>query len=279
MSLWTDFYIHGMKPDTRNTYDKNLLSLHRERKKLWRKQKEITLLEPPIRRGWKRLYFLTKDAESREDAGILQTILDEINVIRYHWRRDFKPTNSRRRQQMHVTDHQLAWLWPTHFGPKKRLNAKWISYFKPVLALWRGKPQRVMEFRMPEFFELRVVPHLQTEAKILDSETESRLAWIEARMKGAPGHRLEKLTDSNRFWWCGPDLKRSRLHEELVQKRLRAAEAGDVEAEERCLVLMALLLRFEVCHPTTEMVLHDWCRVLMNEEHLAPSRSNLAFLD
>lgn len=225
-----------MKPDPRNTHDKNLLSLHRERKKLWRKQKETAPLEPPIRRGWMRLYFLTKDAELREDAGILQSILDEINVIRYHWRRNFKPTNSQRHRQMHVTDHQLAWLWPTHFGPKKPLNARWVSYFKPVLALWMGKPQRVMEFRSPELFELRVVPHLQTEAKILDPETESRLAWIKARLEGPAGHRLEKLTDSNRYRSCRPDLKKIRLYKELVRKRLHAALTGDVEAEERSFV-------------------------------------------
>ena len=38
--------------------------------------------------------------------------------------------------------------------------------------------------------------------------------------------------------------------------------------------------RGAVRHPDHEtIVLHDWCRVLMNEEHLAPSRRNLAFLD
>ncbi|SKA80448.1 hypothetical protein SAMN02745166_00634 [Prosthecobacter debontii] len=38
--------------------------------------------------------------------------------------------------------------------------------------------------------------------------------------------------------------------------------------------------RGSVRHPDHEtIVLHDWCRVLMNEEHLSPSRSNLAFLD
>lgn len=38
--------------------------------------------------------------------------------------------------------------------------------------------------------------------------------------------------------------------------------------------------RGTVRHPDHEtIVLHDWCRVLMNEEHQAPSRSNMAFLD
>ena len=38
--------------------------------------------------------------------------------------------------------------------------------------------------------------------------------------------------------------------------------------------------RGSVRHPDHEtIVLHDWCRVLMNEEHQAPARQNLAFLD
>jgi hypothetical protein len=35
-----------------------------------------------------------------------------------------------------------------------------------------------------------------------------------------------------------------------------------------------------VRHPDhTTIVLHDWCRVLMNEEDKAQGRQNLAFLD
>ncbi|MDZ4405085.1 hypothetical protein [Prosthecobacter sp.] len=38
--------------------------------------------------------------------------------------------------------------------------------------------------------------------------------------------------------------------------------------------------RGSVRHPDhATIVLHDWCHVLMNEEHRAPSRRNLAFLD
>ncbi|MEN3939976.1 hypothetical protein WJU23_01700 [Prosthecobacter sp. SYSU 5D2] len=223
-----------MKPDTRKTHDKKLLSLHRECNKLWRMRLETAPLEPPIRRGWKRLYFLTKDAEQREDADILRAILEEINVIRYHWRRNFKPTNSKRRQQLHITDHQLAWRWPTDFGPRKRLKAQWISYFKPAQALWAGYPQRVMEFNQPELFELRVVPNLQTEAKLLEPETESRLAWIEAHLEGSGRYRLDKLTDCSRSY--GQNQTRSRLREKIARKRLQAALTGDIEAEERNLL-------------------------------------------
>ncbi|MBB5037671.1 hypothetical protein [Prosthecobacter dejongeii] len=222
-----------MNPQTQKTNDKQLLSLHRERKKLRRKQMETALLEPPIRRGWKRLHFLTEDAERREDADVLRAILEKINVIRYHWRRNFKPTNSKRRQQLYITDHQLSWLWPTDFGPRRLLDAKWISYFKPALALWSGYPQWVLEFSQPELFELRVVPHLQTEGKILDPETESRLAWIEAKLEGPGRYRLEKLTNCSRSY--GQNLRRDRLREKIAQERLFAALAGDVEAEERSL--------------------------------------------
>ncbi|MES2738575.1 MAG: hypothetical protein V4672_19800 [Verrucomicrobiota bacterium] len=223
-----------MKPETRKTHDKKLLSLHRERKKLWRKQTETATLEPPIRRGWKRLYLLTRDAETREDADVIRAILEKINVIRYHWRRNFKPTNSKRHRQMHITDHQLAWLWPTDFGSRKQLEAQWISYFKPALALWSGYPQWVMEFSQPELFELRVLPNLQTTAKILDPETESRLAWIEAQLEGSGRYRLDKLTDCSRSY--GQNLTRNRLREKIARKSLRAALAGDVEAEERSLL-------------------------------------------
>lgn len=42
----------------------------------------------------------------------------------------------------------------------------------------------------------------------------------------------------------------------------------------------AVYARGAVRHPDHDtIVLHDWCRVLMNEEHQAPARQNLAFLD
>ncbi|MDP1586884.1 MAG: hypothetical protein Q8M07_04045 [Prosthecobacter sp.] len=95
--------------------DKALLALERENRKLSRDKWTKVPLNPPIRRGWKRCYFLTQAARQRPDASVLELILEKINNTRKHWRRDFSPTKRNCRRQMHHFDQKLRMLEVYHF--------------------------------------------------------------------------------------------------------------------------------------------------------------------
>lgn len=208
--------------------EKRLLALHRERMQLWRASRQLVPLERPLQKGWMRCYFLTDTAEQRPDAPTLHAILQQINVTQYYWRRSFAPTKRNRRAQQ-----QQFYL------PLKRLRVwrpedwviphAWRSYFliAPVFAGCRWRHE--LRFRWPQLVELRIVPRMVYELPVCDPENESREAEIGAYLANPRrSGRLHKLLGKRRW----PSRMRPQKElDELALKRMRAALAGNVEAE------------------------------------------------
>ena len=149
--------------------DKYLLSLDRERRKLWRRFPEKVALERPIQRGWMRCYFLTRAAQEQSDAVVLEAILKEINVIKYHWKRSFAPTKRRRRHQMEQLDQQLQRIKPWR---RRRSNfpPEWKRYFMVEHMFQKPAWVHTWRFRWPQLFELRIVPRMVRELPVCDPE-------------------------------------------------------------------------------------------------------------
>lgn len=228
------------KPHQQN--DKALLALERESRKLCQAKWSKVPLDPPIRRGWKRCYFLTQAARQRPDAFVLERILETINVSRTHWRHDFSPTKRNRRRQVHHLNQQLRMPEKHHFGPKRsQLPEEWRSYFVRTPAYEHESMTWKWSFRLPQLFELRIVPNLQTEAYLLDPDTERRLAEIDRKLEPKGWARLNNLHGCRR-----------RCHEERSAKekfaslnashRIRAAYQGDHEAEKSIPLPVEVLL-------------------------------------
>ncbi len=175
-----------------------------------------------------RCYFLTNAAKQRSDAAVLEAILKEINVIRYHWKRSFAPTKRRRRHQMQQLDQPLQRIKPWR---RRRSNfpAEWKRYFMVERVFRKRAWEHTWRFRWPQLFELKVVPRMIRELPVLDSEGDSRLSEIEGiLLHPKRAGRLHKLLGVRRW---KDSATRRRLLERLAQKRMRAAIAGDVEAE------------------------------------------------
>ncbi|MBS1619985.1 MAG: hypothetical protein JST76_15825 [Bacteroidetes bacterium] len=225
--------------------DKLLLSLCRERWKLWRRFPEKVALERPIQRGWKRCYFLTNSAQQQSDAPMLEAILKEINVVRYHWKRSFAPTKRWRRRQMEQLDQPLQRIKPWR---RRRSNfpQEWKRYFMVEHVFQKRDWEHTWRFRWPQLFELRIVPHMVHELPVCDPEGDSRLSEIEKfLLHPRKAGRLNKLLGARR--WKDSDARRKSL-ERLAQKRIRAAMAGDVEAEETaCIRAVFPASAFQAC--------------------------------
>lgn len=212
-------------------HDKALLALERESRKLRQAKWAKVPLVPPIRRGWKRCYFLTQAACQRPDAFILERILETINVSRTHWRRDFSPTKRNRRRQVHHLDQPLRMLENQHFGPKRsQLPEEWRTYFVRTPVFEHKSVTWKWSFRLPQLFELRIVPNLQTEAHLLDPDAECRLAEIDRKLDPNGWARLNKLHGCRRRCYEGRSAKEkfASIH---ASHRIRTAYQGDHEAE------------------------------------------------
>jgi hypothetical protein len=219
---------HPLLKTKHDIEEKCLLSLDRERRTLWRRTSCVIALEHPVQRGWMRCYFLTEAAQQRSDAKILEAILKEINVIRYHWRRSFAPTKRNRRSQIQQLHQPLKRIKPWR---RRQIDIprEWKNYFliEPVFRdrTWK----HTWRFRWPRLFELRVVPRLVHKLPVCDPAADSRLSEIKAIL--ADPQREGKLTKllGRRHWRCS-DNRQKKL-DRLAEKRLRAVVAGDLEAE------------------------------------------------
>lgn len=175
-----------------------------------------------------RCYFLTEEAEQRPDASVLREILRQINVVQYHCRRDFVPTSRRRRAKMEQFHQPLQRIRPWR-RKITSLPESWKSYFvsEPVFVVWRWLNE--WRFHRPDLVELRVVPRILHELPVRDPEGDSREAEVDAFLADPKRHgRLDKLLGIRRWPSC---RDRQKELDELALKRMRAALAGDVEAE------------------------------------------------
>lgn len=191
-----------------------------------------------------RCYFLTEAVQQRSDAKILEAILKEINVVRYHWRRSFAPTKRNRRAQIQQLHQPLKRIKPWR---RRQIDIprEWKSYFliEPVFRdrTWK----HTWSFRWPRLFELRVVPRLVYKLPVCDPVADSRRSEIEAILANPQREgKLTKLLGRRR--WRSGDNRQKKL-DRLAEKRLRAVLAGDLEAEKtarswRCLLCLHLTL-------------------------------------
>jgi len=157
--------------------EKELLALDRERDRLWVQTRRMVPLEEPTQRGWRQCYFLTPEAELRPDRKILEAILERINFVRYHWRRDFAPPRRRRRarlQEMHQELGRISWaMWQSRNFPDA-----FRKYFCVEPIFRHNAWVRTFRFRWLHLYELRTIPNMIHTLPLLDPAVESRLAEI-----------------------------------------------------------------------------------------------------
>jgi hypothetical protein len=224
--------------------DKALLALERESNKLTDSKLCKAPLDPPIRRGWKRCYFLTPSASQRPEAKVLEVILSKINVTRTHCRRDFSPTKRNRRRQIHDLEQPLPLLKEYQFGDKSSQIPKELrSWFVPMPVFENQTMQWKLAFSQPQLFELRIVTNIQTEGLINDANADSRLTEIESQLYPRGWARLSKLHGFRKHR-SNNDTAKKEAAEWNAKQRIRAAYLGEYEAEKSNCNLLDVLIRF-----------------------------------
>ncbi len=207
--------------------DKRLLALFRETNQLYRRQREWVPLDPPIQRGWVRRWRLTAAALKRSDAKALQAILLRVNTQHFHWRRSFEYGKHRRGKMITLNQGFLK----LHEGIWKRLGwpEDWKKYFRRRFRYGCDLRQPTwLKFDRRDLVELHIERHFIWRAVILDPEVESRLHEIDGTLGFEGRLRIYYLIGARN--WKDPN-HRHRQADRIAQKRIRAAMAGDTEAE------------------------------------------------
>ncbi|NDV95531.1 hypothetical protein D0T84_11505 [Dysgonomonas sp. 521] len=133
-------------------------------------------LDPPIQRGYIRLFTLTEETKYNKCADFYQELLDKINTIRYSPHKTFKEKKRRiGKWKYKIRNEQtLQELDEWTFLNSKRITDEEKELFHPVeyYDTYMKKYRTKYIFIEPWRFVLRVRPNMITQVKIKDSELE-----------------------------------------------------------------------------------------------------------
>lgn len=232
----------------RTAYDRELRRLHREEKRVRELIQNLGYeeLNPPIQRGYKRLFVLTEETKRQDNAELYQSILDKINTVWYSpvktFKRDKKRKISkwkyRKKEEQSLREIELSSYIPktydwfeyaqkSHHMTEEQLRFfSRVDYYNHNLKRWCVKLVFNESFR----FVLRVRPNIITKVERKDlvleqyhNELDKRLDrnWGRVVKVLHGGHTnawntsLKKHTPKEKYRDC--TLKNKPLHEIMEQ--------------------------------------------------------------
>jgi len=165
--------------------DKQLIRLYKKRSELWEQQRMLPMvpLESPYQRGWKRFFVLRADIAHSPRADFYNTLLHKINTVEHHHDKSFKRKKRRwgrygyeiRRQSLREL---TPYLWQSS---KLNLSEQEKACFTQVETydvITRRQEVKYV-FNEPWRYTLKITPHIITHKKLLNSNIEQELDYIE----------------------------------------------------------------------------------------------------
>ena len=201
------------KRDVKIGEEKKLVRLHKERKQIWKQQRNLGYVDvhPPIIKGWKRFFVLREDVGRCRDALFYQNILDKINKTEYCNRKDFKrkPRYSSKRKKWVGIEHTV--LQPEHSDfVKLNFTEKEKALFEEqyIKHKWRKELVKVFVFKEQWRFVLRTRQNLITKVKAVDIELLKRENEINDYLQKTNAEcELRRLLGGSSSGW----LKRNKI--------------------------------------------------------------------
>jgi len=192
----------------RAAHDKMLRGLDQEHTRVCRQIWNLGYeeLNPPVQRGYKRLFVLTEATQYCGRAEFYQGILDKINSVWYSPDKQFKQKKRKIRKwrYQYTKEQQLKQPEDYEFYREGKFTEEERAYFYPVEyyhfpgKCWRTK----YIFIEPWRFELRVRPHIITEVKRKDPELEQYRDELGDFLDRKENYRrLVKIRGGNGYAW------------------------------------------------------------------------------
>lgn len=194
--------------DAREHFEKQLLQLRRQEKKLWKAwdQRGYVPLEPPVMKGYKRFFVLRDDVARGRQSEFYQELLKKVNTCEYSHRKDFKvKKRSHGRKKLVARAQHLAQPGLDQFI-KLKLTAKEADCFEERLFFRKQSliPDRRMVIKEPWRFVLRVRPNMITQTRMVAPELDSQIQQLQNYIdRHYWGHKIRKIMDGNVYRWSG----------------------------------------------------------------------------
>ena len=180
-----DLIVQNNQPDRRwkirrirTAYDKKLRSMNKEYRRIYNQIRNLGYedLNPPIQRGYKRLFVLTEETKYSKHADFYQELLDKINAIRYSPHKTFKEKKRKIGKWKYKVRNEQALReidnWTFHNSKDFTKEEKELFYPVEYYDLSEKGYRKKYVFIDPWRFILRVRPNIITKVQIKDFELE-----------------------------------------------------------------------------------------------------------
>lgn len=188
----------------RHDRDKHLLALFRELINLQRQKQALGWIElnPPVTRGWKRYFVLSKAVAQSTEGSFFKNILDKINSTQYSHRKDFKVKKQYKGKKRYVSTTQELYQPGKHIFTVMNFSEAEQQFFTEVMRSPTGRNEPVMVFTQPWRFALRVSPNIIYKTKVRSEAIEKRIAEIDNYLKrNALWGRIRHLLNGTNYNW------------------------------------------------------------------------------
>lgn len=193
----------------RTAHDKRLRAIDKEHAKvcnqLWNLGYED--LNPPIRKGYKRLFVLSESTKNSSRAEFYENILEKINTIRYSPDKLFKEKKKRRIKKwkyLQQPPQMLKEIDSREFHREGRFTDEEKSYFYEVEFFHYQTRMYVTIyiFKEPWRYELKVKAHYITRIRKKDLLLEQRRDELTKYLeRNENKRRLVKMRGGNGYAW------------------------------------------------------------------------------
>lgn len=174
------------KRKDKEAFQRSFLRLQKEDNELRQQARGLGFiqLDPPRRHGWEKFFVLREDIKRRNDANIIQNLLNKISKSVTSKKRDFKHY-SYEQNRIIVLNPELTPMLQKDFN---KLSEQEKKYFYPCYSYKYNEIR--YKFLNDYFFITKVKPYYLTQIKIFDREIVSREKEIENRFQIYQGWRI-----------------------------------------------------------------------------------------
>lgn len=191
--------------------EKKLIALYKEQNRLRIQIRNLGYepLNPPVQKGWKRIFVLREDVRRIPRALFYIDLLRKINTIQYSDSKKFVKKRRKRGKKIYVNREQrLREFYEFEWKNSKFSESEKIYFTESVLMSRKGDPYKVYTFNEPWRYVLKIVPNMITLLQVKDAVLEQRSDEIRNYLsRNNLEGKLGRLLGYKNCWWYSPKAK------------------------------------------------------------------------
>jgi hypothetical protein len=191
--------------------EKKLIALYKERINLIVQIRNLGYapLNPPVQKGYKRIFVLRDDVRRSPRALFYIDLLKKINTVQYSDSKKFLVKRRKHGKKIYVNREQkLRVFYECEWKAAKLSECERFYFTESVLFNYKGEPFKMYTFNESWRYVLKVVPNMITLLQIKDALLEQRCDEISNYLiRNNLEGKLRNLLGYKNYWPYSPNAK------------------------------------------------------------------------